>query len=383
MVNPFRPGGIVEPEYFVGRKEEISRFNQYFKNTHDGNPHHLAILGERGIGKTSLLRFLESEIKKQKALTVRVELDPATDSINYLISQILEELKRAGISYSLVDKGTSELRSFFEKYKVSISLGVVKIEQKEKEVETKIEFRHRLQDIWIKVIGKIPMIVIMMDEAEQLEEITGSLQYLRNTFLRLSESHCGYMLVLSGKINLFKNIKELHSPLARFFTPITLSVLKPEETKEAIEKPFMAVKRKLDPKLIEKIIDDSQGHPYIIQTMGYVLFEQDKKELSLSDYNSLKPSIMKQLSDQLFEDMLAGTSPEEQKILRALAENKILEAKEIAKKVGKKSSQIGTLIKRLLEQNCITKKGRGEYQLFHKLFGEFIMAQNSYPKLTE
>ncbi len=375
MANPFRPGGIVELEYFVGRTLEITRFLQYFKNTKDGNPHHLAILGERGIGKTSLLRYLEWQAKKQKALVVRIALDPATNSIEYLVAQILEELKRAGVAHSLVDKSAENLKGFFQKYRVSLSLGVARIEpKKETEIETKIEFRYKLQEIWSKIKDKIPGVVIMLDEAEQLEEITGSLQYLRNVFLRLSENHCGYMLVLSGKIGLFKQIKELHSPLARFFTPITLGLLKPEEVSEAIQKPFTDANKKIEPSLIKKIVEDSQGHPYVVQTIGYVLFEQDKKEITNSDYQALKPAIMAQLADQLFQDMLEATSPEEQKILYALAQaKKPLKVKEIAKKIGKKSTHIGTQIKRLTETNCIKKFSRGEYTLFHKLFGEYIL----------
>lgn len=378
MSNPFRPGGIVEPEYFVGRKEEIARFEQYLKNTRDGNPHHLAILGERGIGKTSLLRYLEYVSKKQKCMVVRIELDPETSSISQLVLQVLTELKRSGISYSLIDKSKEGLQDFFQKYNVSLTLGVLKADSRsgqESDAETKIGFRYKFEDIWNKVKGNIPTIIIMMDEAEQLEQIKGSLHYLRNTFLRLSESHAGYMLVLSGKIGLFKQIKELHSPLARFFTPVTLGPLKPDEVREALEKSFLSARRRVDKKLVERIILDSQGHPYIVQTIGYVLFEQEKKELSVSDYEALKPLIMKQLSDQLFRDMFDSASPEEQKILKIIGgSKKALEVKEIAKKAGKKSSQIGTPIKRLLGLNCIRKVGRGKYELFHNLFGEFILS---------
>lgn len=381
MGNPFRPGGIVEPEYFVGRKDEIARFQQYLKNTCNGNSHHLAILGERGIGKTSLLRYLDSVSRKQKNMVVRIELDPETNSIGQLVLQILTELKRSGVSYSLVDKGKEGLKDFFQKYNVSVSLGVLKADSKsgqQAEGESKIEFRYKLEDIWKKVKGNIPAIIIMIDEAEQLEQIKGSLHYLRNTFLRLSEGHAGYMLVLSGKIGLFKQIKELHSPLARFFTPITLGPLTPDEVKEALQKPFAESGRKIDQKLIERIIEDSQGHPYIIQTIGYVLFEQQKKDISLSDYEALKPIIMKQLADQLFKDMFDSASPEEQKVLKVMSKSKkALELKEIAKKAGKKSNQLGTPIKRLLELNCIRKVGRGKYELFHILFGEFVLTENS------
>ncbi|MEW6528595.1 MAG: ATP-binding protein [Candidatus Micrarchaeota archaeon] len=377
MGNPFRPGAIVEPEYFVGRSEEIARFEQYLKNTKDGNPHHLAILGERGIGKTSLLRYLQHLAKNQRIMVARIELDPAIKSIEHLVTQILTELKRSGIAYSLVDKGAITLKDFFQKYNVALSLGVLKAGPRQgSEVETKIEFRYKLQEMWDKVKDKIPAIIIMIDEAEQLEQIEGSLHYLRNIFLRLSETHCSYMLILSGKIGLFREIKELHSPLARFFTPITLNPLKPEEVKAAIEKPLKENGIALEKNVLNRIIKDSEGHPYVVQVIGYILFESDKKLITLNDYNTLKPAFMKHLADQLFSDMLENSSTEEQRILHIIAKKKSdLSLKEISKKVNKDPTSIGTPLTRLVERSCLGRIKRGKYQLFHSLFGEYILSE--------
>lgn len=46
LKNPFRPGGPVEPEYFIGRKDEIKLFERFLKSTKDGNPFNIAVLGE-------------------------------------------------------------------------------------------------------------------------------------------------------------------------------------------------------------------------------------------------------------------------------------------------------------------------------------------------
>jgi len=101
------------------------------------------------------------------------------------------------------------------------------------------EARIELKKIWSAIKKYVPAIVIMLDEAEQLEHIEGSLQFLRNTFSRIAEEKMNFMLLLSGKLSLFRKIKELHSPLARFFNPISLSELNLEESIEAIEKPLI------------------------------------------------------------------------------------------------------------------------------------------------
>ena len=84
----------------------------------------------------------------------------------------------------------------------------------------------------------IPSIVIMLDEAEHLQSIDGAWGFIRSVFTRLLEKKHNYLIVVSGKLNLFKNIKEIFSPMERFFFPKEIGNLNKEETIEAIEKPL-------------------------------------------------------------------------------------------------------------------------------------------------
>lgn len=55
MINPFRPNSPTNPEMFVGRYDEIKRIEGALKQTMANRGHSFLLLGERGIGKTSLL----------------------------------------------------------------------------------------------------------------------------------------------------------------------------------------------------------------------------------------------------------------------------------------------------------------------------------------
>ncbi|MBI5159090.1 ATP-binding protein [Candidatus Micrarchaeota archaeon] len=373
-VNLFRPGSIVDPEYFVGRNNEIERFKSYLKNAKEGNPHNLTILGERGIGKTSLVRYLAHLSKEEKCLVVRIELDPSIKTIDELLKHLLNELKQSGIAYSVIEKTRAKLKGFFDKYDVSVSLfGAGVSVQKTEKAEVKTQFRYRLKEIWDKVKGDVPAIIFMIDEAEQLEAIEGALHYLRNALLRLSEEHCGYMLVLSGKLTLFKEMKELHSPLARFLNPIKLPPLSNEETKEALRKPAAASGINISKEVLEEMAKDSEGHPYIVQMMGFVVCEEAKKNVTGEVYRALRPQIIEQLELHLFEDMYNSASEEEKKILRVLAiAKKPLSLTEFASHLKKEPSYLGTYLTRLGNSHCIRKVKRGSYELFHSLFGEYI-----------
>ena len=57
--NPFVPNGIAFPGMFFGRSDEIGTIEQSLFQTLNGNPQHLLISGERGIGKSSLLNYAD------------------------------------------------------------------------------------------------------------------------------------------------------------------------------------------------------------------------------------------------------------------------------------------------------------------------------------
>jgi len=215
----------------------------------------------------------------------------------------------------------------------------------------------------------------MMDEAEQLERIEGSLQFLRNIFGRLSEEKCGYMLVLSGKLTLFRQIKKIHSPLARFFNPITLKELTREESIEAIEKPLSDSPYKMTPEVKKLIAEESEGHPYIIQLFGYYLCENAvKSDINEKVYRACFPMILDGLASQLFEDFYSSASTSEQQVLQIIAQSKdrVITVSDVARKMGKKSNQITYIFNRLYEKDCLKKIDRGKYMLFHGLFREYL-----------
>lgn len=374
-MNPFTPGHTVDPQFFAGRKEEIEKFKMFLKNTREGNPMNLAILGERGIGKSSLLRMCENLARTERCIVVRIDLDASILTVNDFVMATLRAIKQEGEAYSKIFKASERVKTFFDTYKIStgimgVSLGVDRHQQ-----ISSHEVRSELQKIWDMVNGSVSAIVIMLDEAEQLERIGGSLQFLRNTFSRLAEEKANFMLLLSGKLSLFRKIKEIHSPLARFFNPISLSELTSQESIEAIEKPLAFSKFKFNGEVKNMIVKASEGHPYVIQFFGFYLCEKANGQIiDKNVYEATLPIIIDGLTKQLFEDHYQTSSPQEQKLLRVIAEEKepILDFSFIVKKVKQPSNKVSYLLNRLCEKNCLKKVARGRYKLFHNLFKDYL-----------
>ena len=89
MINPFRPNSPTNPGMFVGRYDEIKRIEGALKQTIANRGHSFLLLGERGIGKTSLLNLVKFfsegyiEVDNQKLNFLVVEVDITRRQLNF------------------------------------------------------------------------------------------------------------------------------------------------------------------------------------------------------------------------------------------------------------------------------------------------------------
>jgi len=376
LENPFRPGSAIDPRYFVGREKELEQFRTYLKTSKEGNPQNIAVLGERGIGKTSLLRKFENIAEKSNCLAVRGELDESINSLSALTEYILTLTKDVGETKGSII-GLKSARDFFRDYNFdgfTIDLKLLETEASRKSPPIQIGFRRELKKIWDNVRKDSPAVVIMLDEAEHLGKIEGSLSLLRNVFSRLSEERCGYLFIISGKLDLFRKIKKIHSPMARFFRPMELGFLSPEESKEAIEKPLSDKGISISNEVKELIVRRSQGHPFIIQTMGFYLYENSAEIIDIEVYEKAYPHVMDALVTQLFYDLYSDASPTERRVLEAISKLDLdtFSPSDISEVMGKGVNWIAPKLSDLVKKGCIGKIERGRYELFHPLFREYV-----------
>src|SRR4051794_35509806 len=75
-VDPFTPNApIDDPARFSGRDSELRAIIDALFQTAHGNPHHVAITGARGIGKTSALQMAARIAEGDRVLLERMDID--------------------------------------------------------------------------------------------------------------------------------------------------------------------------------------------------------------------------------------------------------------------------------------------------------------------
>ena len=116
--SPFTPGSPVPVELFVGRSNQVEEILRYIDQALSGKQENVFLVGDRGIGKTSLASFIRSLAVNQKGfLGVHVFLGRVStleEMVHHIFDQILKEAKR--------QKWFSEITSLFGKYIKEIGL---------------------------------------------------------------------------------------------------------------------------------------------------------------------------------------------------------------------------------------------------------------------
>lgn len=370
--NPYSAEHPAPPEKFAGRKNQITEFKRFLKDTINGNSKNIAVLGEWGIGKTSMLRMFKYLAEEEGCIGTIIELGEATDSFVTLFEIITQSLAKDA---RYKKKITTKTKEFLESLTLSVKYVPVGISYtKRKEIPPNImKFREDLISIYKKVNAPY---LIMLDNAEQLMNIKGSIFELRNIFQTLqSMAGVNCMLILAGRETLFADIRSASEPAARFFWRIDLEPFTHEETKEAIQKPLIDTPIHFHKDCIKRIHQASNGHPYFVQVFTYNLFNFRKNmKIDVIDLDENYPMIFDYLGRRLFETLYENISLNEQRVIQgfAKADKDILTNEEVATVTKVKS--VNRYLKSLSEIKppVLIKLNRGKYKLFHPLFKEYL-----------
>lgn len=381
--NPFNPGKPASPSEMVGRNAQIHDFENFLSSTIDGNSMSMSVMGVRGIGKTSLLAKFEEIALQRGCIVIRLEAEENRFyRVEGMYKEILKNLNAELVKKSIMKKWGGRAKEFLDTFSFQITYNDigVKIDTKEKEIEyLPIIFREKMIEIWENIKNEMPAVVIMIDEAEYLEHVKGALMSIRNMFSRLAEKRCGYLIVLSGKLTFHKEMSDIFSPLTRFFHVERLDALTKDEVKLFLERELKKAGADIEPACISKIIADSEGHPYMVNVMGYVLYKKMEDEnhiVTARHYDKNFNEIMGYLSLDLFDGMYSKVTDSERSVLFEVAkEQGEAAASQVAKKLKKEPSAIATPLQRLIDKNCIVKLRRGRYTVFHQLFRRYLLSR--------
>ena len=292
-INPFTPNSPSSRGVFAGRMKEIETIEQILIQTRANKGHGFLLIGQRGIGKTSLMNLVKFqatgaiEAKDQKLNFIVVEIDITKETTLYtLIKKIELSLKRKLAKSEPTRKIFSDIWSFIGRLEVlNVKVNTSKDIDKELLFE---EFSYSLADTLTRITEKTNNkfdsihdgILILIDEADNSSKDLNLGSFLKLLTERLQKENVEQLMIgVSGLPKTKEILTESHPSSLRIFEEMYLDRLKDDDVKYVIERvldhslELNGIRTQITPEAETLLIKLSEGFPHFIHQYGYCCFE--------------------------------------------------------------------------------------------------------------
>lgn len=403
--NPFRPNQPVYTGMFVGRMGEIKRIDEILFQAKNSNPTNILIIGERGIGKSSLLLVtrdfasgvLSLEKEKYNFLTVDLIIDEKTTMIDLArkIKACLDRELKAN------EKALGTIQGIWEFFQ-RVEAGGVRLRAPDKE-ESPDEF---IDNVIFSLVDTVKILtskdvsvidlhcrkdglVILIDEADKASDELNLGVFLKMLSEKLVSEGCNQVLiVLAGLPRLHDVLCKSHGSSLRIFEELELSTLSHKEVKEVVHRGLKEsyeinqIEVKIEEPALDLIVGFSEGYPHFVQQIGYSAFYVDAdNDITVDDVNRsffMRKGALDLIGNRYYKDLYYNKIHEEayRKILQIMTTkwNDWITKAEIKKQYSGSTSQLNSGLEALRKRNIIlTMKGtKGVYRLQWESFAFWI-----------
>ena len=397
--NPFQPNSIINPGMFVGRLDEIKTIERCLFQSKNGSPQHFLVQGERGIGKSSLLFYVEMiadgktrpilSTKSFSFITVSVDLGGCQTQID-LVRKIGRGLKTALAEREAVKAAASGFWSWLTNWEV---LGV-RYHKDQSELDSEEiceELVLQLAKLCNAASGHIDGVLLLIDEADRPPVEAGLGELLKMLTERLSRVGCHNVVVgLAGLPPVLAKLRESHESSPRLFHTMLLEPLEKEERKRVIQLGIDLANNRNEVKTtittdgMEFLAELSEGYPHFLQQFGYSAFEHDTDDsVDVDDVGEgafKDGGALAQLGDKFFNEMYHAriSSEDYRRVLDAMADHgdHWIARKTIIAESGVGETNVNNALQALKQKEIILQDDtrRGFYRLPTNSFAAWINA---------
>jgi hypothetical protein len=384
-LNPFNPQLPARSEIFVGREPEIRTFERYLTQTMGGSPMNMSIAGNRGMGKSSILVKFEDMAKREDCLVISLSnRESKVADVEGLSGMILDALRREIVFNRTLGMEVQAIKDLLISLKPTMSYEGLEFAVERKNMEEQF-LRDALLQIWGKVEGRFSACVILIDEAESLERVDGGLEFLREVFQRLGQQ-ARFMIVLAGKLTFPERMSESFSPLNRFFPVSHLQPFTRSETDDFILKQLGKVNMEAESGALDEIYTMTEGHPYVLVASCFAIFDSlplATKRIEMNDVLACKDRVLKTLGQDFFAAMYHPLTPKAKEVLEMIlphCPDGSFSFSQAVDWTGMENSSISPYLLEMTRKGILNKRSRGQYEIFHILFAEYILRMDELPR---
>ncbi|MCK1447256.1 AAA family ATPase [Bradyrhizobium sp. 48] len=399
--NPFRPDKILPPGSFVGRIPEIRMLDHCLTQTKHGNPQHFLLEGERGIGKSSLLRVqtfvaagqIDIMDSKQRVSFITVSISLQEDDDYFaILRKIAEGLKREVA-------GRERLKSMaLSAWDLISRIEGAGFRLRDAKASDQGELLATLQNDIAALIEHLGEdqdgLFLIIDEADRPPEAAGLGKICKLLTEELSRRNLDRLCIgLAGLPGLLNVLRGSHESSPRLFQTLSLQPLEPAECHAVVERALAEALKKngfattITPDAIKYVCDLSEGYPHFLQEFAYCAFEADTDNVidltdvttSLFSENGAFDQLGRKYFDQFYT---APDSDDYRRVLDTMAEHSDdwISRASLITETGLKGGTVDNALRALKTKNIINQNElkSGLYKLPTKSFAIWIKARKRH-----
>jgi Cdc6-like AAA superfamily ATPase len=341
--NAFQPAREIDaPKKFAGRHEAVKEC--YYALIAKGA--NIAIVGNRGIGKTSLARQVlhmatgdnsllarlgQENSERHDFVTMYLACGDSVQSTEQLLEHLLTSGDCLGDWIYDIPKAKKEIEAYSPRFNVGIAaLGG----EKKTETESRSAMQQHSTDmVFTNVVRELSSqklanhgILIVVDEFDRITDPTGFASFLK----ALATNVPTVKFCIVGVAQDVKELMKEHESADRLFAGsiVRLPPMTPVELEEIVRTAEASINGFItfDKDATTRLVKLAQGHPYMVHLVGkYALrsaFQANAKTISREDIDMTLRGIAERAADPILEgryQKAVASSPQRESVLRALA----------------------------------------------------------------
>ena len=266
-LNPFNPGGFVDPEFFVGREKQVERVRGLVRSTVGGRVTAGFITGERGIGKSSMARYVQQAVQKHDGVVgCHVPLG-VIDDLDGMVAHIWKRL----LQQSADRPWYGQVAGFFgDRVKSVGAFGVQLALGPTEEVDIRHTFVQSVHRLVQSLGPELKSLLVILDDVNGMARSRGFAHWIKSTLeeLQIVHSDARLCLLLVGLEEQRQRMISEQPSIARVFDPIDIAPWSPEEATDFFRKTFSTLGVDPSKDHLTTLVRFSGGLPVLAHEIG-------------------------------------------------------------------------------------------------------------------
>lgn len=325
-ISPFTPGNPVPIELFVGRQAKIEEIVRYVQQSSSGKEENVFLVGDRGIGKSSMASFLRYLVTtKNNMLGIHVFLG-GVSTLEEMVRHIFDQLLKEAHTQAWYEK----IAQLFGNHIRQVGLFDISVTfaPPEKDLRELVrEFPVALNKLLQRLEGERAGLFIVLDDIDALVDNAEFANWYKSFADEIATHYKDFpvFIMLVGLAEKRDILANLQPSLMRIFRVVEIERLSDIEVQQFISKAFGKANIKVEAEAMEYMVDFSSGLPIMMHEIGDATFWHDedgvinKGDVLGGILTAAKNVGQKYLNPQVYR---AIRSPRYRSILRKLGKRK-------------------------------------------------------------